>query len=280
MRAWEHVTHALAFFFRRLVEEVHGARALRATEHLTPHRVLNAALGLAVAVQRFVHPADVLLHGLEQLFARLGEGIDIEGDVVVCANEGGCRRQVVEYRATRTPFGCCASFLFPGQLQLVPVAGRRCAAPLCGHPSHPRAGEAVQYHIARLGVMQNRRHNGQMRHLGVVAVCLVEGVGLAHTHVDCQRLTAVFHCGVVGFAVMSYELRQPGVRAGGVIGRIGHCENGRVRSFRKAILLAERRVFQLLGQQPQEMLPPRVIAGESLAKAFDGAAFPTAMVVQ
>ncbi|MNV34682.1 hypothetical protein D3C71_1261090 [compost metagenome] len=89
VRARKHLAHALAFVFQRLIKKVHRARAFRATEHLAPHRIFDAALGLAIAVQRFIHPTDVLLHRLEQLLACLGEGVHIEGNVVVRADESG-----------------------------------------------------------------------------------------------------------------------------------------------------------------------------------------------
>lgn len=42
-------------------------------------------------------------------------------------------------------------------------------------------------------------------------------------------------------------------------------------TLREAFDLAERRIFQLLGQQRNEMRAARVVAGEGLAEAFDGA---------
>ena len=118
--------------------------------------------------------------------------------------------------------------------------------------------------------MQDGRHDGQVRHLGVVAVRLVDGVGLAHADINRQRLAAVFQRRVVRRANVRHKLRQPRVRAGGVVRRVGHGENRRVRALRKAFLLAKGRISQLLGQQLQEVLAPGGIAGKSLAEAFDG----------
>ena len=271
MRARKNVAHALAFVFQRLVEKVHRACAIRATEHLAPYRVFNTPLGLAVAVQGFVHPADVLLNLLEQLLARLGKCVYIEGDVVVGANEGGSGREVVEYRAACTPLRRGATCLLPRLFELKAVAAGGRAAPLRCHAGHTRAGKAVQHHIAGVGVVQDGRHDGQVRHLGVVAVRLVDGVGLAYADINRQRLAAVFGARVVWLAVVRHKLRQPRVRAGGVVRRVGHGEDGFVRASRKAFLLAKGRVLQSFCQQAQVIQAPGAIIFECLAEAFDGA---------
>src|SRR5690606_23643594 len=149
-------------------------------QHLTPYRVVNTRYGLAIAVQRLIHPADFLLDLLEKLLARLGKGIDIERGVVVGCDEGRRRRQIVEHDASYPPLRCRTTLFLPGHLDLMPVAGRRCTAPLCGHARHARTCEPVQHHVTRLGVVQDRRHDGQMRHLGVVSVRSINSVSLAY----------------------------------------------------------------------------------------------------
>ena len=128
--------------------------------------------------------------------------------------------------------------------------------------------------------MQDGRHDGQVRHLGVVAVRLVDGVGLAYADINRQRLAAVFGARVVWLAVVRHKLRQPRVRAGGVVRRVGHGEDGFVRASRKAFLLAKGRVLQSFCQQTQVIQAPGAIIFECLTEAFDRADSFAALVLE
>ena len=64
-----------------------------------------------------------------------------------------------------------------------------------------------------------------MRHLGVIAVRPVDGMGLAFADVDRERLAAVRLIRIVGLAAGFHEGAQEGVRASGVPGRVGEIQN-------------------------------------------------------
>ena len=64
-----------------------------------------------------------------------------------------------------------------------------------------------------------------MRHLGVIAVCPVDGMGLALADVDRERLAAVRLIWIVGLAVGFHERTQEGVWASGVPGRVGEIQD-------------------------------------------------------
>ena len=73
--------------------------------------------------------------------------------------------------------------------------------------SHPRATEAVEHDVARLGVVEDVPHDRLVRHLGVVAVGVVDRVVSAFADVCCEGLTAVLvACLVVCGAVLRDEL--------------------------------------------------------------------------
>jgi hypothetical protein len=67
------------------------------------------------------------------------------------------------------------------------------------------------------------------------------------------------------------ELPKPGIGASGVIARIRQRENILVLANGEPLDLAELRVLQSLGQQFQVVLWPCLLAGKSLAEAFDKA---------
>ena len=68
---------------------------------------------------------------------------------------------------------------------------RRRTAPLGRDAQHAGAAESIEDDVARLGVVENRRNNRQVRHLRVVAVRPVEGVGLSDADVDGERLAMI-----------------------------------------------------------------------------------------
>ena len=76
-----------------------------------------------------------------------------------------------------------------------------------------------------------------MRHLGVIAVCPVDGMGLALADVDRERLAAVRLIRIAGLAAGLHERAQEGVRAGGVPGRVGEVQDVLDLAVRKADLV-------------------------------------------
>ena len=64
-----------------------------------------------------------------------------------------------------------------------------------------------------------------MRHLGVIAVRPVDGMGLAFADVDRKRLAAVRLVGIGGLAAGFHERTEEGVWAGGVPGRVGEIQD-------------------------------------------------------
>ena len=204
--ARELLLHPLGPGLHGLPPEHHLPAAVRARKHLAPHRVVDAALGLAVGVERLVHPADFLLHVVQQLLGRFGELVHVEGDVVVGGDERGRGGQVAQNGPPCAPLGRLAALVLPFLLELAAVLFGRRAAPLGGHAGHSRAAEAVQHDVAGFGVVQDRRDDCQVGHLGVIAVRPVEGIGLAHAHVHGKRLAVVLLGGVVGRAVVLDEL--------------------------------------------------------------------------
>ena len=64
-----------------------------------------------------------------------------------------------------------------------------------------------------------------MRHLGVVPVRPIDGMGLAFADVDCERLAAVRLIRIVGLAAGFHERTEEGVWAGGVPGRVGEIQD-------------------------------------------------------
>ena len=194
-------------------------------------------------MQGLIHPADFLLDLLKQLLAGLGEGVHVERDVVVGRDKSSRRRQVVKDGAARPPLGCGFALPLPLEFQFTPVSRGHTSAALRGNAAHPRAGKAVEHKVARLRVVQNRGHDGQMRNLGVIGMRPVDSVGFAHGHIDGQRLATVWFTRIVGLAVVFHKLRQPRIGACGVKRRIGHRQDRLVRSLRKPFLLAEFRVL-------------------------------------
>ena len=225
MRAWEHIPYAPRRRIERLVGKDDFTRAFGAGKHLAPDGVVDPPLGLPVRVQDLVHPAELRLDLVEQGAAGVGEGDDIERKSVVGGDEARGRREIVQDRAPGAPARLPEPFLGPLRFECFPPSLRRGPAPLRGHAGHAGAGKAVQHQIARLRVVEDRGHDRQVRHLGVVAVRPVDGVGLALAHVDREGLAAIGLGGVVRPAVRRRERAQERVRAGGMPGRVGQGED-------------------------------------------------------
>ena len=89
--------------------------------------------------------------------------------------------------------------------------------------------------------MQDVPHDGLVRHLGVVGVGVVNRVVLPLAHIRSERLPAVRFVRIVGLAIMLDEIRNERIRAGGVIRRIGQCQDVLVRADGESFDLAELR---------------------------------------
>ena len=80
--------------------------------------------------------------------------------------------------------------------------------------------------------MQDVAHDRLVRHLGVVGMRVVDRVALAFGHVGGERFAVIAVGRVIGqaqsaprraalFLPLRHDLRQEGVGAGGVVGRVG-----------------------------------------------------------
>ena len=266
-RAGEPAPRPAGPLVERLVDEDDLAGALRAREHLAPHRVVDPPAGRPVGVERFVHPADLRRRIVEERPGGAGEGVGVEGQVVVAGDEGGGRREVAQNRAAGAPRRRGPALRRPLPFQRPAVRGRRGPAPLRGDAGHPRPAEAVQHEVARPRVVQDGRDDRQVRHLGVVAVRPVEGIGLADADVDRERLAVVRLPGVVGPAVALHELGQERVGAGGVVRRVRQPEDVRVRPRREVGPPPQRGEHR---PQPfEEVRAPRRVRLEGPAEALD-----------
>ena len=105
-----------------------------------------------------------------------------------------------------------------------------------------------------------------MRHLGVVAVRPVQRVGLAFAHVHGEWFAVVRLVGVVRTAMVSHELGQERVGAGGVPGWVGQAQDVVVLSDREFGALPQIR--ELLLQAVEEVRAPCVFRLERHAEAL------------
>ena len=241
-------------------------RTRRTGKTLAPDGVADPTLGLPIRVQRLVHPADLFLQVVQELLRGFGERIDVEGNVVVGGNEGGGRGQVSQNGLPSAPLRRLSAVPPPLLFQLQAVLGRRRAAPLRGDAGHARTAEAIEHDVARLRVVEDGRHDGPVRHLGVVAVGLVERIGLADAHIHGERLAMVGLVGIVGLAVLFHELGEERIGAGRVVRRVGQAQDVLVLADGKVVALPQ--VRELLLQPGKEVVPPSVIGLEGHSEAF------------
>ena len=176
-------------------------------------------------MKRLVHPTEFGLDLVQNATGGSAEGFDLEGQVKARRDKGRGRAQVAKDRPPRTPLGRIAAVLLPGQLELSAIVRGRCAAPLGGDARHAGAAEAVEHEIARTRVVQDRRDDREVRNFRMVAVRLVERVGLADARVHGEGLALVALLRVIGLAVDAHEVREEGVRARRVVRRIGQSED-------------------------------------------------------
>ena len=107
------------------------------------------------------------------------------------------------------------------------------------NPGHTRSAKPIENNIAGFGVVIYVPHDGLMRHLGVVAVGVIDWVVLAFAHVRCEWFLVIRYRWIIGFAVMLDEILDKGIWAGGVIGWIRQRQNVLVRADGKSLDLAE-----------------------------------------
>ena len=272
-------TRVTAGLVERLVQEHDFARAVGTGKHLAPHRIVDPPGTSPIGVARLVHPADLRLDLLQDSAGRGVEHADVKRDVVVGGDEGGGRRQVAEDHPAGAPGRRLPFLRLPVLFQRPAVGGRRRAAPLGGDAGHARAAEAVEDDVAGLRVVEDGRDDREMRHLGVVAVRPVEGVGLAGADVDGERLAVIRLFRVVRPAVVVDELGQERVGAGGVVRRVGqpqdvlvcgHGEVGPLPQLGELLLQPCEEVLaaRLLGLErcPEALHPRRVLRGRGLSE--------------
>ena len=245
----EHIPYMPGGRVQCFIGENNCCRTFGAGKHLAPDGVVDPSPGLPVRVQGLVHPAELRLDLVEQRAAGVGERGDVERKGVVGGDEAGGRRQVVQDRVPGAPARLPEPFPGPLRFEGFPVAFRRGPAPLRGDAGHAGAGEPVQHQIAGLGVMEDRGHDRQVRHLGVVAVRPVDGVGLAFADIDCEGLAAIGLGGVARPAVRLHERAQERVRTGGVPGRVRQAQEVVDLTVGKPglVLPALQQVFRRIG---------------------------------
>ena len=108
----------------------------------------------------------------------------------------------------------------------------------------------------------------------MIGMSLVESMGLPLADIDCKRFTVVKRvCGL--FQLLRFpppdKITKPGIRAGGVVRRVGEIENVFICSERKAFSRTEFRVLEFRAQFLREILATLLLVGEEKAQALDWA---------
>ena len=269
VRAREAVARGAGGPVERLLQEHHLAAALRAGEHLAPDRVFDAARP-PVGVPRLVHPAQLLVDLAQQPLGRAPERWRVERRVVPGGDERRGGAEVVEDGSAAAEPRDRPAALPDGSRLVHEVAevGHRApvGAELRGDAGHPRPAETVEHHVAGVGVVQDVPHDRPVRHLGVVAVGGVHLVATALRHVGRERLAVVAVAGVVRQSGRPSQLGalhlpscdrlgEKGVRASGVVRRVGERRDRGVVADREARTRAER----WIGQRPAQASPRRLV---------------------
>jgi len=108
-------------------------------------------------------------------------------------------------------------------------------------------------------------------YFGVIGVGGVDGVGLSRTGVAGERLaTIVVGSRVVGLAVMLNKIRNPRVRAGGVVRRVGERQDVLVRADGEALDLAELGVLELFAKFLGKVGPASLSLGKVKPRQVTG----------
>ena len=126
---------------------------------------------------------------------------------------------------------------------------------MSSNTGHPGTTESIQHHIPWFGVVKDQRYNSQMWHLCVVRVRLVNRIGLSLANIHSKRFPAVGHIRIIGSAILRYKILNERIRAGGIIRRIGQCQDVLVLANGESLDLAELRVLELLAQFPPGNTP-------------------------
>ena len=87
-----------------------------------------------------------------------------------------------------------------------------------------------------------------MRYLSVVTMSSIELICLSLAHVNGERLAMIRLVRIVWLAVVLDEFTEKRIRAGGVVRRVGQCEDVLVLADRKALDLAKLGILELLSQ--------------------------------
>jgi len=118
--------------------------------------------------------------------------------------------------------------------------------------------------------MEEVAHDRPVRHLRVVGVRVVDGMVFSLTDIRLEGLAMILLLRIVGPPVVLDEFPNPRIGAGRVIRWIRKREDVFVLPDGETLDLAELRILQLLGEQPEVMLPAGRVGGEGLPEAFDG----------
>src|SRR5437773_1889449 len=112
-----------------------------------------------------------------------------------------------------------------------------------------------------------------MRHLGVVAVRLVQCIGLPNTRVDREWIALIALLRIVGFSVDTHEVGEKRIWAGSVPRRVRHPDDVFIGPLWESGCLAELRVGELLAQLLGKVGASLAFAVKLHAEAFDLALF-------
>ena len=134
-------------------------------------------------MQGGVHPAAFGFYFGQNPPGLLLKSCYINGGVVVVGDETGNGAEVATDGTSGTPIGRAQAHV--AKLMLNFVFGFRIGvtAKLSRHAGHARTRKAIEHDVAGLRVVQNVAHDGRVRHLGMVAVRVVDRVVFALTHV-------------------------------------------------------------------------------------------------
>ena len=290
MRTLEFIKYLTPFCIKRNIPVHKIFMTLTTYEHLTQddaidlthHRLpihANDRLAIFVDMQRLVHPAAFLLDLGKDAFGLLLKGNDINRRVVIVRDESRCRREVVEDRLAGSE--ARKDFLRVFGLRVRDVSlfvnlitqrfnGFPISAHLRRNAGHAGSAEPVEHDVAWFGVVKDVPHDGLVRHLGVIAVRVVDWVVLALRHVRREWLSLVLTLPLrLSRLPFLDEVTEPRIRARAVVWRIRQGEDVFVLADRESLNLSEFRILQLFGKERREMRPPRRVVRKCLSQAYD-----------
>jgi len=101
----EDVSDTFGVGVQSFVEKDDLTSTVRACEHLAPDGVFDATLCLPVGMQGLVHPADFLLHLVEDLPRGLRELVHVKWEVVIRGDKGRGRSEIAQDHTACAPLG-------------------------------------------------------------------------------------------------------------------------------------------------------------------------------